>query len=128
MQNSIFLARLLGPAFAVMGIALAVQPKSFASIVEEFIASRALSYLVGLLALLAGLALVLTHNLWSADWRVLITLIGWIILVRALITVFLPGLINDVGSWFLAHRGGFVGGAALMLILGCILSYFGYST
>ena len=127
MENSIFLARLIGPAFAVMGIALAVQPNLFSAVIQDFSESPGLVYLTGLLGFLAGLALVLTHNLWRADWRLLITLIGWLTLIRALVTLFVPQTITSIGLWFVAHRGGLRIGAALALALGAILCWFGYS-
>jgi hypothetical protein len=40
---------------------------------KEFIGSRALIFITGVLALLAGLIVVNAHNLWVPDWRVLIT-------------------------------------------------------
>ena len=45
---------------------------------DEFLRSRALIYLSGVLIHDGGLAIVLTHNVWVADWRVLITLLGWL--------------------------------------------------
>lgn len=126
MQTSIFLARLLSPAFLVMAIAMTAQPGSFRSILQEFTAGRGLIWLTGLLALIAGLALVLTHNVWVADWRVLITLVGWIVLVKAAALIFLPQRMANLGSWFLAHLGAFRASAALMFVIGTVLSYFGY--
>ena len=45
---------------------------------EEFLRSRALIYLSGLLTMTAGLAIVLAHNVWARDWPVLITVLGWL--------------------------------------------------
>ena len=45
---------------------------------EEFLNSHALIYLAGIITLTAGLAIVLTHNVWAADWRILITVLGWL--------------------------------------------------
>ena len=106
---------------------LVLQRKAFASVLQEFITAQALSYLAGLIALVAGLALVLTHNVWTADWRVLITLVGWIALAKGLTLLMLPRLAKDVGNWFLSHGAGFVGGAAFSFVLGAALCYFGYS-
>jgi len=127
MDNSIFLARLLGPTLAIVGIALVVHRKTFASVLQEFIVAHALSYLAGLIALAAGLALVLTHNVWSADWRVLITLIGWIALAKGLMLLLLPQFTNNVGNWFLAHRAAFLASAAFSFVIGAVLCGFGYS-
>jgi hypothetical protein len=39
------------------------------------------NYLSGLLSLLAGLAIVNLHNTWRADWRVIITVLGWLMTI-----------------------------------------------
>jgi len=38
-----------------------------------------------------GLAIVVTHNVWTPDWRCLITLIGWIFVFAGLTRIALPG-------------------------------------
>ena len=84
MSSSIFIARLLGPVFLVVGIALLLKRRMFHEILQELIRSQVLLYLAGFLGLLAGLALVLTHNVWVLDWMLIITLIGWMTLARAM--------------------------------------------
>jgi len=124
---SIFLAQLLGPMFVVLGVALLSKRQMFQTILQGFIGSATLLYLAGFFGLLAGIALVLTHNIWVADWRVIITLIGWVTLVRALISIFQPQWIVAAGTAVLKQHGVFVGAAVLNLIIGLILSYFGYA-
>ena len=58
---------------------------------KEFLKSRALIYLAGVLTLIPGLALVLVHNVWAVDWRVLITLFGWLLRDRRRIPHRVPG-------------------------------------
>jgi len=127
MQTSIFIAQLLGPVFVVVGIAVPLKPQMFRTILQEFIRSAVLLYLAGFIGLLGGTALVLTHNVWVPDWRLIITLIGWFTIVRALITIFQPPWIVAAGTAILAHRGVFVGAAVVDLIIGLVLSYFGYA-
>jgi len=126
MPASIFIAELLGPVFIVGGIALLFKEKMFREILQEFIRSQALLYLAGFFGLLGGLALVLTHNVWVRDWRLIITLIGWLTIVRALVTIFRPQEIVAIGSKILEHRGYFFGAAVINLSIGLALSYFGY--
>jgi uncharacterized membrane protein len=127
MQASIFIARLLGPMFVVAGVALLGKPQMFRTILLEFIRSPTWLYLAGFIGLLAGMALVLTHNVWVLDWRVIITVIGWLTLLRALITIFQPQWIVATGTAILAHRGMFLGAAVTNLIVGLVLTYFGYA-
>ena len=77
METSIFLARLLGPSMLVVVAGLIVNRTNYRALVHEFLDSPALIYLAGLLALVAGLAIVLTHNVWVMGWPVIITIFGW---------------------------------------------------
>lgn len=126
MTSSIFIAKLLGPLFIVAGIAFLLKAQMFREILQEFIRSPALLYLAGFFGLLGGLALVLTHNIWVLDWRLIVTLIGWVTIVRAVVTIFQPRWIVAAGSKLLDHRGYFSGAAVTNLIIGLVLSYFGY--
>jgi uncharacterized membrane protein len=128
MQASVFIAQLLGPMFVVAGVAFLVKPQMIRTILPEFIRSPTWLYLAGFLGLLVGMALVLTHRVWALDWRLIITVIGWLTLVRALITIFQPQWIVAAGNAMLAHRGIFVGSAVTELIIGLVLSYFGYAS
>src|SRR3984893_17512174 len=77
MSTSVFLARLIGPVMLVIGLAVFANQRAFRELAEEFLASRALIFLSGLLVMPVGLAIVLTHNIWAVDGRVMITLFGW---------------------------------------------------
>lgn len=126
MQTSFFIAKLLGPMFLVVGAALLSRPEAFRALLKEFVASGALMYLAGFLGLLSGLALLLVHNVWAPDWRLVITLIGWATLVRALVTIFRPQAIISLADRLVEFKNAFPAAAAIDLVIGAALSYFGY--
>ncbi len=126
MQTSIFIAKLPGPIFVLVGIALLVRREMFRGLLQDFLKSPALIYLAGVLGLLCGLALVLAHNVWALDWRLIITLVGWVSIVRAVVTIFAPQWIVSIGSKLLEHRMIFFGAGVIDLVVGFVLSYFGY--
>ena len=106
MENSYFLAQLIGPVFLVVGAGLLVSHRDYRLTAEQFLASQALIYIAGLLALVPGLAIVLTHNVWSADWRLVITLIGWLGLIGGVFRLLLPRQVVVVGNAMLAQNNG----------------------
>ena len=126
MQTSIFIAQLLGPAYMVVGLALLSRPQAFRVILQEFIGSHVLVYLAGFIGLLTGLALVLVHNVWALDWRLIITLLAWVVLIRALVTIFWPEQIVSLGSKILENKRVFAVAGTANLIIGLVLCYFGY--
>jgi hypothetical protein len=128
MQRSIFLAKLIGPSLAAIGIALILNAETFRSMAQEFLRSYALIYLAGLLALAAGLAIVNTHNEWTADWRVVITIIGWLCVIGGIIRVVFPRVVETLGaSMVTASTGWIVGEGLVLLALGAWLSYVSYA-
>jgi hypothetical protein len=129
MQRSIFLAKLIGPLLAAIGVALIFNADIFRAMAQEFLKSYALIYLAGLLALAAGLAIVNTHNEWTADWRVVITLIGWLAVIGGIIRIVLPRAVELVGSSMVTavSNSWIVGEGVVLLALGAWLSYAGYA-
>src|ERR1700693_2358299 len=81
MTASKYLARLMGPVLLTIGVGMVfgmlLEGDAYSSLAKEFIASRALIFITGALALTAGLAVVNAHNLWVPDWRVVVTILGW---------------------------------------------------
>src|SRR6266516_3650145 len=126
MSNSVFLARLIGPVMLVVGLAVFANPRGFRDMAEEFMASRALMFLSGLILTPAGLAIVLTHNVWTADWRVLITLLGWLAAIGGALRLFGPLFVVKAGQAVLNKPYFTSIAAAIWVVLGLLFCFFGY--
>ena len=123
---SIFLAKLIGPIFLAVGIGLIANAAAYRKLANEFLASTALIYLSGLLTMTAGVAIVLTHNVWAADWRVLITVLGWLAAVGGALRIVMPQGTQEVGRKILKHPQGLTIAAVIWLVIGAVLCLFGY--
>src|SRR5436309_2872906 len=126
MQTSLFLAQLIGPVMLVIGLAVFANQRGFRDLAEEFMASRALLFLSGLLIMPVGLAIVLTHNVWTADWRVLITIFGWLNLIGGAVRLFGPLFVVKAGHAMLAKPHFTTVAAAIWVVLGLLFCFFGY--
>src|ERR1700709_1548253 len=113
MSTSVFIARLLGPVMLVTGLAVFANQRAFRELAEEFLASRALTFLSGLIIMPAGLAIVLTHNIWAADGRGMITLFGWANLIGGAIRLAAPAYVMQTGRAML-KRPYFIPAAAAL--------------
>jgi hypothetical protein len=80
-------------------------------------------YLSGLLSLLAGLAIVNLHNMWRADWRVIITVMGWLMTIGGIIRIVLPQFAVAVGSTIYGGRTSTIVAALIVGALGAFLSF-----
>ncbi len=126
METSAFIARLIGPFLLVLGLAMLTRPRMIASIIEQSVASTALIFLAGMLALVAGLAIVNVHNVWTADWRVIVTALGWLSIVGGIARMLASDVLARLGRRFAGLRLVNTIAGLLLLVLGVILAGKGY--
>ena len=126
MQSSVFLAKLMGPIFLAVGIGLIANAATYKKLAAEFLDSTALVYLSGLLTMTAGMAIILTHNVWALEWRVLITLLGWLLAIGGAVRIVIPQGTQKIGRRFLKHPQAAIIAAVVWLAIGAVLCFFGY--
>ena len=126
MSTSVFIARLIGPVMLVIGLAVLTNQSAFRAMAEEFLASRALLFLSGLLIMPVGLAIVLTHNIWAADGRVMITLFGWLNLIGGALRLFAPAYVMQTGRTMLKRPQFIPVAAAIWIVAGSLFCLFGF--
>ena len=126
MQTSIYLAKLMGPVLTVIGLFIVLRPERMRQVGREFLVSNALIFMSGIITLPAGVAIVISHNVWESDWRVLITLFGWITVLAGIARLMLPDKIKLAGVSLLEKPKRIIIPGAVMTALGAILTYKGY--
>jgi hypothetical protein len=126
MQTSVYLARLIGPIFLAVGIGALVNAAVYKKLAAQFLDNIALIYVSGLLLMTAGVAVVLAHNVWVAEWRVLITLLGWIAAIAGAVRIVMPQGTERVGRRIIKHPQGLTIAAVVWLAIGAVLCFFGY--
>jgi hypothetical protein len=90
MQPAIFIARLAGPLFVVVGVGILLNGAVYSAMIAEAVHSPTLIYFSGLSALLPGLAILNVHRTWTGDWRVIITIFGWLLVIGGVVRIVLP--------------------------------------
>ncbi len=66
----------------------------------------------------AGLAIVLTHNVWVASWPVLITLFGWLTTIGGAVRIAFPDQVRTMGDAMLRKPMAMTIGGAIWLVVG----------
>lgn len=126
MDSSPLLARLIGPYIIVIGISLIFNQKIFRKIMEDFPKNPSLVFITGLLTFVAGLATLLFHNMWVADWRVLITIFGWIAFIKGIMLVVLPGTLLKTTKIYSDNFKLVLIPWSIMILIGIFLTIKGY--
>ena len=119
-------ARLVGPLFVAIGLGILINPSFYNGAIIEAVHSPTLVYLSGIASLLAGLAVLNAHRTWTADWRVIVTILGWLFVIGGIIRIVLPGVIENI--WLTVYSGpnALIVVAVIVLVVGAFLSFRGY--
>lgn len=98
MEISLYLARFWGSLFIILGISTITA--RFLGRVINYTEDKAITISTGYITFLLGLATVVAHNVWVADWRVAITILGWITLLKGIEKIAFPDRVNKVAQIF----------------------------
>lgn len=126
MSTSIFLAQLMGPVILAAAISLFINGDGHRAMAGEFLESASLIYLSGVLVMTAGLAIVLYHNVWSLDWRVIITLLGWLAAISGVVRILFFRKVEKIGEAILDNPLGLTVASVVWFVVGAVLCFFGY--
>lgn len=102
MEISIYLARFWGSLFIILGLgSVAVN---FLGRVIKYTDDKTITVSTGYITFLLGLITVVLHNIWVADLRVAITILGWTTLLKGIEKIAFPGRVNKKAQMFKGGR------------------------
>jgi len=126
-MQTVFLAKLIGLFLVVFSLAMFATGTAMVATVTTLIHEPVFLMTYGMILLAVGLAIVLSHNRWSGGaLPVVVSLIGWLVLLRAAILLFLPAA--TIAALFpMVHFGDFYYAyAAVILAIGLYLAVAGF--
>jgi len=126
METSVFIARIFGLCYLIIGAGFVFNRKSLHRIMEDFCKNAALVFYGGLLALVIGVVIILTHNVWVANWTVMITIIGWLALIKGIWMIFFPNTVYKFMQIYQKNENMLTLHSIVALILGAVLTFFGF--
>ncbi|MAG11754.1 MAG: hypothetical protein CMI52_03020 [Parcubacteria group bacterium] len=90
MEVGLFLAKAWSLCFVIISLALLANKKTVKTMMS-FASNDAFLLGTGFLSLLIGILHVLSYNVWEADWRGVVTFLGWAVLAKGVIRLANPG-------------------------------------
>ena len=124
-----FLSKFIGVYCILVGLAMAMNKQATVVMVVTIVHDAPVLFVFGLLIVGAGLAIVLSHNIWSGGaLPIIVTLIGWLTLLKGLLFLFLPPpAAVGIFLWGPLYENLFYLDVAIALILGIYLTYEGFA-
>lgn len=81
----------------------------------------------GFINLVFGSLIIISHNIWVSDWRVMITIIGWLLFIRGIVWLAIPSvMVRWVGKMTGSFKPFYIA-TIVGFIIGIILCYYGFN-
>jgi hypothetical protein len=121
MELSLFLAKLFGIYLLITGALWVARGDVISGVVIETLHDRPVMFVNGVIALVVGIAMAISHSVWEMNWRGLITLFGYLSLAKGIVRIAFPQVPRMASG--LVKRG-----TARWIWIGLILALGGYLT
>jgi len=123
--RTVFISRMLGLYCLIASLIMFTHKSAMVEIENTLVHNPAMLFIAGIITLVAGLAIVLGHNVWSGGAPpVTVTLLGWISLIKGVLLLS-PG--TTVGFWDSFHYEQlYYVYASISFVVGAYLTYGGF--
>ena len=126
MDTSIFIAKILGPCCLVVAAGIMFNREFYNKVMEDYCKNASLVLFGGMIALVIGIVVVLSHNVWVAAWPVIITIYGWGGIVKGVWLIVFPDTVPKFMQLYQKNRVLITIHSLLVLVIGAALTFFGY--
>ena len=79
-----YLAEVWGISIVVVSLALLINEKHLKQLFASLETENSF-FLWGFISLVIGVSMILAYNVWAWNWQVIITILGWLTLIKGLI-------------------------------------------
>lgn len=80
-----------------MSVLVLSAKKAAADFIDGLVNDRSALFVLGIVGIAAGLAMVIGHNVWSGGaLPIVATLVGWLLLIRSIVWMVLPQELSAV--------------------------------
>lgn len=125
MDLSIFVAQVAAVVYLTIGVGMLVDKKYYAKFFDGMMKDMTALYIGGFMALVVGYTLVTFHNDWVKSWEVLVTILGWLALIKGVMLLAFPTTFQGLAkSWIRSKNLGTY--ALVVIVLGLVFGYFGF--
>ena len=125
METSILIAKLIAVIYLSFGFGLLFNRNFYKKEIPKLLDNSAYLLLGRIMAIIVGILITQYHNHWDKNWTVIITIIGWIALVKGIFLLAFPKIMKFYKPFF-SSDGLYKVLTPCVLIFGLIFAYFGF--
>lgn len=96
MEIALVSAKILGVYLVVSGLFMLFRGKTVPHLMKDFFDHPAIVYLTGVILIFLATLLLLKNNIWDGSWRTIVTVLGWLVLLKGLGYIFVPDVLSKM--------------------------------
>lgn len=124
MQNAaMWLASIFGPLLVIIGLWKLLYSDAFVKVLNSAKNSHGLMYYSSVAYIWVGFTVLSQYDMWEMNALVLVTLLGWVMVVRGILGLFVPQMLFDM---YLGHQGFTKVCGLIPLVWGVVLCWIGF--
>ena len=121
-----FLAGLWGPAILAVGIGFFVSREHYLRIYRDIQREPFALLAFGMAGIAAAIAQISVHNVWGTLPEMLISFLGWAMLLKSLAFMIMPNITDKVGDNVASKSTLVTTAGIIMLVAGGYLTWLAY--
>ena len=125
MTTSIILAQILSLYLIILSVAMLANKHYYQDAMISMLQNSGVMFLTAIITLLLGILLVVFHNIWVLDWRVTITILAWLALLKGVLRILFPKMIQKWSS-NIQNNCVYNSSLGICLVLGVYLACKGF--
>lgn len=119
-------ARIFGPYLVIIAATAALRPTDMRALLSGFEANPLWSWVTGAFVLLFGLTVVALHPHWRGAVPVIVSVLGWLVVIKGLFLVAFPHTYLSMVNSAIDPMGWWRGAAVVEVLIGLYLTYVGW--
>lgn len=93
MDKAMWLAGIFGPLLTIMGLWMLLYSENLIKVMTSIKNTPGCFFMMGMINMLIGLVIINMYNVWMWHPAVLVSLLGWVLLIRGVLILYIPQLI-----------------------------------
>ena len=124
MASSTALASIFGPLLIITSLWTLLYKENMKKVIDSLKKTPALVYFIGVFNVLLGVIFINSFNYWYMSIEVLVTLLGWLFLIRGLLIMFFPKTLDKM---FKTYISSYVFFSLVGIAWGLALTWFAFN-
>jgi hypothetical protein len=122
-----FLSRVLGPFLVIIDVTAVARASDMQGLLAQFEANSMWTFVAGAFILVFGLSIVAGHQYWRGAPEIIVSLLGWFIVLRGLLLVAFPKVFVSVANAMIGAQAWWITLGIAFALVGLYLTYVGWA-